>query len=54
MLQSIKKQGAATNLYNILSNTLLILLRISYNIGDEASQNDIQEKSRVTIPKSQI
>jgi hypothetical protein len=38
-----KKQGAGTNFYNILTNTLLILLCISYSIDDEASQNDVQE-----------
>jgi hypothetical protein len=41
------KKSPATNLYNILSNTFLILLCISYNIEDEASSRD-------TFPKSQI
>jgi hypothetical protein len=44
ILRSVKKQGAATNLYNILSHTLLIFLCISYSIEDETSQNDVQEK----------
>jgi hypothetical protein len=52
--QKRKKQGPPTNLYNILSNRLLILLWISYSIEDEASQNDVQDKNMDTFPKSQI
>jgi hypothetical protein len=36
-----RKKGPATNLYNTLSNALLIFLCISYSIENEASQNDV-------------
>jgi hypothetical protein len=46
IMRNVRKQGVVNTSYNILLNTLLILLCVSYNLLDEASGNEVQQKKQ--------